>query len=351
MPVGVEPEPLQVRSKLRHPLATQVDAGLTLEGGVGLDEAIVHRPVVGVELDLHDRERCLNGVEDRSEALLACAQGHLGRVHSRDVARHRQQPLRLAVGPEDRRDLHVPPPGRPGHGVGHTTEMPGASRPRRGHGSLGVLVALVPPEIRPRAAADGVEVVHLHDLLPTLIHEAEPGIEVEHLDAVAGGGQDAAQELGIGPVPFGGLVLLRTVAQDLDEALDRAGRIPKRHHLAVGPEAGAVLALVPTLIDPVPLVQGSNHLGLGHPGDTVLLGEEQAGRAATDLRLGPAEDAAGTLVPFQHEAVEVERDDSVFHRAVQDHAVPIGTHLHPLLSDCELPSQLFDLGFRRSVPR
>ena len=45
--------------------------------------------------------------------------------------------------------------------------------------ACGILITLIPPEVRPGAASDGVEVVHLHHLLPALVHEGEPGVEVE----------------------------------------------------------------------------------------------------------------------------------------------------------------------------
>ncbi len=176
--VGVEPELLQVRGELLDPPAAKVDTSLTLEGRIGLYETVIHRLILRIELDLDDRERRFDRVEDGLEALLAGAQSGLRGVHRRDVAGHGEQLLRLAISAEDRRYSHVPPSGRAGHGVGQTTEVPDAAGLCGGYGGFGVPITLALPEIRPRTAEDVVEVADLHHPLAALAHENEIGVEV-----------------------------------------------------------------------------------------------------------------------------------------------------------------------------
>ena len=145
------------------------------------------------------------------------------------------------------------------------------------------------------------------------------------------------------------LMLLGTVAQHFDKALDVTDLIPQRHHLAVGPETRVILASMPALVGATVLAQSGPHLGLGHPSLAVFLGEDHVGGPAQHLHLGPAEDAAGTLVPFQHSAVEVERDNRILHDAVQDHAVPGDAALHPPLGRRKLSPQLLDFGLAIGV--
>lgn len=105
---------------------------------------------------------------------------------------------------EDRRDLDIPPARVTGHGASPALEAADASCLGRHDGSLGVRVALALPEVRPRAAADGVEVANLHHALATLAHEREARIQVEDLDAVGGRGEHAAHERGLlTPLPEG----------------------------------------------------------------------------------------------------------------------------------------------------
>ncbi len=74
MAISLKPETLQVWSKLGHPLATQIDTGLTFKGRIDLDEPVVYRAVVCIELDLNDGERCFDGLQHGSGALFALAQ-------------------------------------------------------------------------------------------------------------------------------------------------------------------------------------------------------------------------------------------------------------------------------------
>ncbi len=92
MPVGLEPEPLEVRGEFGDPLAAQVDPGLTLESGVGFDEAVVDGLVVGIELDLDDGKGGVDRFQDRSEALLARGERVARRLLCGDVPRDTNEP-------------------------------------------------------------------------------------------------------------------------------------------------------------------------------------------------------------------------------------------------------------------
>ena len=117
--IGLEPEGLQVGRELGHPLAPQVHARLALEGRVGLHEAVVHGPVVGVELHLHDGEGRIHRLQQGREAVLGVAQA-LHRLHLHRAVAHdlHVAPVRAAVlaqrhhlarGPEPAAVLaHVP---------------------------------------------------------------------------------------------------------------------------------------------------------------------------------------------------------------------------------------------------
>ena len=74
-PVRLEPERLEIRSKLRDPASLKVYTGLSLEGRIGLHEAIVDRLVVGIELNLNDGECGLDRVQDCAQTLLRRLEG------------------------------------------------------------------------------------------------------------------------------------------------------------------------------------------------------------------------------------------------------------------------------------
>ncbi len=95
--IGFEPELLQVRRELGDPFAAQVYAGLALERRIGLEEAVIHGIVVGIELDLNDGECRLDGLQNGAEAFLTLAQGSLGGAHARQVEHRANHPHGLAV--------------------------------------------------------------------------------------------------------------------------------------------------------------------------------------------------------------------------------------------------------------
>lgn len=72
--------------------------------------------------------------------------------------------------------------------------MAHATRFRCLDGGSGFCIALAMPEVGPGTAPDCVEVADLHHALATLAHEDEPCVQIEHLDAIVGGGQHAPQE-------------------------------------------------------------------------------------------------------------------------------------------------------------
>jgi hypothetical protein len=76
--VGVEPELFEVGREFGHPLAAQVDARFALEGRIGLEEFIVDRPVVVVELDLDDGESGFHRLQQGFETVLDQAQFIVG---------------------------------------------------------------------------------------------------------------------------------------------------------------------------------------------------------------------------------------------------------------------------------
>ena len=205
------------------------------------------------------------------------------------------------------------------------------------------------PEVRPETALDGVEVVDFHHAPPAFTHEGEPAVEIEHLDAVLGGDQYAAQELRLGATLFVGATLFGAVAKYLDEALCCAGRVAERHHLAAGPEARAVLAHVPALVAGAALLQGGSHLGLRYAVLAVRKGEEHARGLAEHFRFGPAESALGAAVPLGYPPVQAERDDGVVNRAVQDHALAAVGRPRSLFGGCKLLPQVLQLGRERRL--
>ena len=235
-----------------------------------------------------------------------------------DVARDCQQALGPTVSPPDRRDLHIPPLRRTLEGFGGPLEMPRTPRQGRPERRLGVRLRLSLPEPGPVAALDLAEVVGLHHGEAALVHEGQPGVGVEHLDAVGRGGKNAAHERGIRLLLGGSVPLGRTIPQDLQETLVPAAFVHQRHHLAVGPEQGPVPAQVPALVGAAPVQKGRTHLLLGDALGHVLLGEEHPRRPASHFGLGPAEDPFSPRGPARHEALQVHGDDGVVDGAFQD---------------------------------
>ena len=164
---------------------------------VDLQESVIQRPSRRVADKLGKKEASLHAGKQAAPACLAGADQLLGILLDGDVARDRQQTLRLPFGVEDRRNLHIPPPEISRHGVGEALEMaraPGLG----GSDSLPSLdVTLILPEIGPGTVLDRVEVADFHHAHPAFAHEGEPRVEVQDLDAIGRGGQDAAHELGV----------------------------------------------------------------------------------------------------------------------------------------------------------
>ncbi len=126
------------------------------------------------------------------------------------------------------------------------------------------------------------------------------------------------QKLGVGPLGLGGLPLVRTVAQDLEEALGRAVLVLERHHFATGPEAGTILLLVPPLVVAATVVQSALHFRVLRALLAILKREEHAGGLPDHLLFGPTENAMRALIPRSDQAVEVHCDDGIIRRAVQE---------------------------------
>ena len=257
------------------------------------------------------------GVERQVQPFLAQRQALLGLLQLGDVAADRDQPLRLAIRAGQRRDHHIPPFGRALMGRAEALESADAAGAGRRHRGFRRRMVGAGPHPQPGQAEDGLRIAHFHGGDPARADEQGVAVEVEHHDAVAAGLQDEGVEgLGLAQRRLG-LPRRGAVAQDLDVALDGAVLVAQRHHLAAGPEAGAVVAQVPAFVVAAAVMEGGLHLGLRHAGPAVLGGEEQAGRPAGHFRLGPAEDAPGTLVPGGHQAVAVERDDGVVGGALE----------------------------------
>lgn len=111
-----------------------------------------------------------------------------------DIARDGQDACGPTVRAGDRADRDMPPFDRAPHGRGLTDEAAALPGLGGGNGRSRFVIALVPPEVGPGAPGDGVEVAHLHHLLPAFRHEGETGIEIENLDAVGGAGKHAREE-------------------------------------------------------------------------------------------------------------------------------------------------------------
>ena len=210
-----------------------VDAGVVF---IGIDQTGGQIPVPGGD---HARR-----AQGHGQTLLAERQQLIGAVGLADVARHTQQLVRLAVGPQDGRDLHIPPFGCAHHRGGLADKVAEAAGQRCRHRRPGLGMELVKPEIGPGTAANGIEITHLQQAHATLGHESQVGVQIEHLDAVAGRGQHAAQERHIGALRLGGLPLSGDVTQNLEESDVRAVAAAQRHHIAAAPKQRAILSQV-----------------------------------------------------------------------------------------------------------
>ncbi len=102
--------------------------------------------------------------------------------------------LRFAVLAENRADLYMPPLGGARQGLRRAGETGVLTRSCRVNRSNGVQIALVLPEVRPRAATNRVEIADLHDPLTAFTHEGQARIEVQHLDAVVDARQHTVGE-------------------------------------------------------------------------------------------------------------------------------------------------------------
>ncbi len=112
--------------------------------------------------------------------------------------------------------------------------------------------------------------------------------------------------------------LFRAVAQDLDEADGLLGGVPEHRHLAARVEALAVLAQMPSLVFGAAGLQRVPHFDLRATAFAIFRREEPVDRPSPHLRLGPAEQPMGALVPAGHPSREVGRDDRIVDHAVED---------------------------------
>lgn len=101
-------------------------------------------------------------------------------------------------------------------------ETTNAARLGRLQGGDRVDISFALPEVQPRAAADGVEIAHLHDALTNLVHEGEVRIQIEHLDAIVGRGQHTAQEFSARSLRIPGKMRLSDVVALGEDARDYA---------------------------------------------------------------------------------------------------------------------------------
>ena len=131
-------------------------------------------------------------------------------------------------------------------------------------------------------------------------------------------------------------MLVSTIPQYLDETGGLAALIQQGRHLAIGPEALAGFAQVPSLIGGGSRLEGPAHLGLGRPVFPVFRYKDYRGRLPEHFRLGPAECILGAAIPSRDLAIKVHRQDRVVCRAVEDLPAPgllgahSGVHHHPV---------------------
>ena len=113
-------------------------------------------------------------------------------------------------------------------------------------------------------------------------------------------------------------VAVRVVAQDLEEALQLPGAAAQGHQRSHGPEAGAVGPQVPALVLGVAVLRGPEHLGLDALPGAVLRREDDIGVAPEDFLLRVAEEAPRARVPGRDAPLQVEGEDRVLRRALDD---------------------------------
>ena len=140
---------------------------------------------------------------------------------------------------------------------------------------------------------------------------------------LVGQGLRKGAELG-GAFPHGllGGLAFGAVAQHLHES-DRQPRfVAQRGHLTGRPERLAGLAHIPAFLGASALDERRPHLVLWQAGGKVFGREQRRAGLPQHLVGGPPENAPCAFVPLRDLAVEVECNDRVIHRAVEDLAVP-----------------------------
>jgi hypothetical protein len=321
MAIGIEPELLEVRREFGDPLAAKIDAGLAFEGWIGLDEAIVDRPVVGVVLDLNDGEGSLDRLDDGLKALLAARQRIDGDTLLRHVARDPRESdghavcvaLDLSLA-RDPADLAV---------VGAPNAIFDVERRRTR--SAGLKVGYEVSVFRKDQFLE-----HRGRQRGTIIHAVQTAefgrrmedavhADMEHADAARL--RPAQAQLCLFQLPAGEM-LLGTIAQHLDVADVPARSVVERRQFAARPEAFASLTNVPALVGGAPAGHGTTHLLRRHRARPVFLGEDQRRVLADRLFFGPAQHPFGALAPFEDRAIEIGRDDREIGGTVDDRALP-----------------------------
>ena len=292
---------------------------MALVAGIRLHVDVVAQGAVRPVEELDDAEPVVDGLEQRAVARLAGGQGVARRALLGDVAGDAREPDRTPVGGA----LDLAPAGDPAKraGVGAADavlDVPRRLAPPpalRGGDEVRILGDDQPLEGRGRVGGGLGQTVEAAELRRRM-EDAVVDAHREHPDA-AGLLRPAQAHLRLSQgIP--GPVLLGTVAQDLDVADMAALAVPQGHHLARGPEPGAVRAQVPALVLGAALRQGQAHLG-GGPVDRAVLGGEQSRDAPPpDRRRGPAEDARRTGIPVGHRPVAIGPHDGKARRAVED---------------------------------
>jgi hypothetical protein len=181
---------------------------------------------------------------------------------------------------------------------------------------LGRLEILHAREHLPQPAAEELVARLAPQLLGAAVDVGQPPVAVDGVERI----RDALQDLRRSVVGGGKgrfrLLPLGPVAHDLEEAGNRA--VAQRHHQARAPEAAAIPVLVPALVLGPACFPGLRHLGLRRAALPVLGGEQQAAIHAQGFGLLPAEQVAGARVPAGDPAVEVDGEDGVVGRALED---------------------------------
>ena len=179
-------------------------------------------------------------------------------------------------------------------GVGGAAEVADVARSSGFECGQGAHMALSLPEVRPRTAANGLEVMDLHDPHAALGHEQDATRQIEHLDAVDRGGQDALHELGVGTPLFRVEPLLGAIPDKFKEAQVLAVFVQQRRRFAARPKSRPVPSQMPTLVADAAHLQRLAHLVRWALLGPVLGGEQDLRETAHHLSGRPAEHALGT---------------------------------------------------------